>query len=241
MIDLHTHILPAIDDGARTLDDALSMAELFVAEGITTVAATPHVRDDYPTSADMMLSAVGDLQRALESERIDLTVLPGAEIAMDWIPRLGSELPRLTLAGSGRYILVETPYDGWPAELVEQLLQLRRSGYVPVLGHPERNPQVQASPSLLAPLVSGGMLVQVTAASLDGRLGSRSQKTALELIVSGLAHLVASDAHTPEMRAAGTLSALEEIRDQALADWLTSGVPGALVKGESLPPRPPRQ
>ena len=157
VIDLHTHILPGIDDGARTLDDALEMARAFVADGVTTIAATPHVRDDFPTTADVMLRAVDALRQILDEERIPLTVLPGAELAIDWIPRLNeSELRRLTLAGSGRYILVETPYYGWPVELVEQLLGLRVAGFIPVLAHPERNAEVQQTPSLWYPSCAVG-------------------------------------------------------------------------------------
>jgi protein-tyrosine phosphatase len=239
VIDLHTHILPGIDDGAQTLEDALDMARAFVADGVTTVAAAPHVRDDYPTSADAMLRAVDALREALDEEGIPLTLLPGAEIAVDRIERLGArELSRLTLAGSGRYVLVETPYYGWPVEVAEQLLRLRMAGFIPVLAHPERNPEVQRTPSLLAPLVQGGTLVQVTTASLDGRLGTRSRETAFQLVASGSAHLVASDAHTPDIRAAGMRSAAEAIADEALAQWLTEEVPRALVEGRGVPARP---
>jgi protein-tyrosine phosphatase len=239
LIDLHTHILPGVDDGARTLDDALDMARAFVAEGITTVAATPHVRDDYPTSAEVMLRAVDGLRHALHEEGIPLTVLPGAELAVDRLPRLNdSELRRLTLAGSERYLLVETPYYGWPPELPEQLLELRIAGFIPVLAHPERNAEVQAAPSLLSPLVHGGMLVQITAASIDGRLGLPPRLTALRLLASGLAHMLASDAHLPEVRAAGMLSAADSLDDAALAAWLAEDVPRAVVEGRGVPPRP---
>ena len=107
-----------------------------------------------------------------------------------------------------------------------------------MLAHPERNPEVQATPSLLAPLVRGGTLVQVTAASIDGRLGVRSRETGLRLIASGLAHLLASDAHTPDVRAAGMRSAVLAVPDEALAEWLASSVPEAIVRGAELPPRP---
>ena len=168
----------------------------------------------------------------LDEEGIPLTVLPGAELAIDWIARLDeAELRRLTLAGSGRYILVETPYYGWPVELVERLLGLRVAGFTPVLAHPERNAVVQQTPSLLAPLVRGGTIVQVTAASLDGRLGERCRQTAFHLVAAGLAHMVASDAHMPDVRAAGMRSAADALEDAALAEWLVSDVPRALVAG----------
>jgi protein-tyrosine phosphatase len=238
VIDLHTHILPGIDDGARTLEDALDMARAFVGEGVTAVAATPHVRDDFPTSAEVMLQAVPSLQRVLDQEGIPLIVLPGAEVAVEWIARLDdTELRRLTLAESGRYLLVETPYHGWPAAVVEQLLRLRTAGFTPVLAHPERNPVIQATPSLLAPLVDGGTLVQVTAASLDGRLGRASHVTGHRLVAAGLAHLLASDAHAAHVRAAGMLSAVDALRDEALARWLVADVPLALVHGQDVPPR----
>jgi protein-tyrosine phosphatase len=239
VIDLHTHILPGLDDGARTVEDAFEMARRCVREGVTAVAATPHVRDDYPTSADVMLRTVRALQRALDQHNVPLVVLPGAEVAVDWISRLHeTELRRLTLAGGGRYLLVETPYRGWPVDLLEHVLRLRVAGFTPVLAHPERNPVVQATPSVLAPLVQGGTLVQVTAASLDGRLGDPSRDTAQRLVSAGLAHIVASDAHRPRVRAAGLLAAVDAIRDEALARWLVSDVPHALVQDRPLPPRP---
>lgn len=239
MIDLHTHILPGLDDGARTLDEAVDMARTFVGEGVTAVAATPHVRDDYPTPAQVMLQAVTTLQRVLDEEKIPLVLLPGAEVAVDWVAKLDdTELRRLTLAASGRYLLVETPYRGWSATVVEQLRRLLLVGLTPVLAHPERNAVVQRRPSLLAPLVEGGMLVQVTAASLDGRLGKAAHVTGHRLVADGLAHVVASDAHAPNVRAAGLLPAVEAIRDDALAQWLVTDVPLALAHGEGVPSRP---
>ncbi len=239
MIDLHTHILPGVDDGARTLEDALDMARAFVEDGVTAVAATPHVRDEFPTSADRMLRAVASLQRTLDRESIPLVVLPGAEVAVGWVEQLDeSELRRLTLAASGRYLLVETPYSGWPAAIVEQLRRLLVAGFTPVLAHPERNAVVQANPTLLKPLVEGGTLVQLTAASLDGRHGNASHDTGHRLVAAGLAHVLASDAHTPRVRAAGLSSAVDAIRDEALAQWLATDVPLALAYGHEVPPRP---
>lgn len=242
MIDLHSHILPGLDDGAATLDDALGIAEAAVADGIRVVAATPHVRAaDYPTSAEQMERQLDALQRELREAAVPLKLLPGGEIALDRLPELGDEeLRRFGLAGNPRYLLLEAPYFGWPLGIEDTLFQLRLRGFTTVLAHPERNGEVQASPERLAPLVERGTLVQLTAASLDGRLGPGPQKTGLRLLELGLAHLLASDAHAPTLRQIGMAAAVREIGDDELARWLTEDVPAAIVAGGAIPPRPAR-
>lgn len=241
MIDLHSHILPGLDDGAATLEDALGIAEAASSDGIRAIAATPHVRADYPTSPEQMERLVDSLRRELREASVPLELLPGGEIALDWLPELGDdELRRFGLAGNPRYLLLETPYFGWPLELEDTFFQLQLRGFTPVLAHPERNGEVQASPERLAPLVERGTLVQLTAASLDGRLGQGPQKTGLRLLELGLAHLVASDAHAPTLRQIGMAAAVREIGDDELARWLTEEVPAAIVEGGDMPPRPSR-
>ena len=110
-----------------------------------------------------------------------------------------------------------------------------------MLAHPERNPEVQARPELLAPIVGRGTLVQLTAASLDGRIGRQPQKTGLRLLELGLAHLLASDAHAPTVRQIGMSAAARTVGDENLARWLTEDVPAALVGGSDIPPRPERR
>lgn len=240
MIDLHTHILPGLDDGSRTLEDALEMARSAVAEGIRAVAATPHVRDDYPTDPEQMERGVADLRAALGAAGVQLDVLAGGELALDRLAALPEEdVARFGLGGNPDYVLLETPYFGWPLALPEQVRALIARGVVPVLAHPERNPDVQRDPERLRPLVLMGALCQVTAASLDGRIGRQARRTALTLVETGLAHLVASDAHLPDVRGIGMAAAAESVRDPALARWLTYGIPAAIVGGTELPPRPP--
>jgi protein-tyrosine phosphatase len=240
MIDLHTHILPGIDDGARTLEDAIGMAWAAVADGIRAVAATPHVRDDWPTSAADMERLVADVREALESAGIPLQVLPGGEIALDRLDRLEArELERFGLGGNPDFLLVEFPYYGWPLGLAHRVTELRSRGVTAVLAHPERNADVQARPERLRPFVADGALCQITAASIDGRLGRRPRAAGLELVEAGLAHLLASDAHTPDVRGIGMGAAARALGDDALARWLTYDVPAAIVAGEPLPPRPP--
>ncbi len=239
MIDLHSHILRGIDDGARTLEDSLEIARAAVSGGITLIAGTPHVRDDWPTDAGVMEYRVSELRAELEQAGIPLDVRGGGEIAMEWLARLPvEELRRFGLGGNPRYLLVETPYYGWPLGLADALFSLRASGITPVLAHPERNAEVQLQPESLAPFVQWGVLVQVTAASVDGRIGRRAQECGLTLVERGLAHLLASDAHHASVRAVGMAEAAEAVGGGALAAWLTREVPAAIVGDSQIPPRP---
>jgi protein-tyrosine phosphatase len=242
VIDLHSHILPGVDDGAATYDDALGMAEAAAADGIRVIAATPHVRAaDYPTSPEQMERLVDSLRRKLREAPVPLELLPGGEIAFDMLPDLGDgDLRRFGLAGNPRYLLLETPYLGWPLGLEQNFFELQLRGFTPVLAHPERNGEVQSSPERLAPLVERGTLIQLTAASLDGRLGPGPQKTGLRLLELGLAHMLASDAHAPTLRQIGMSAAARGLHDEELARWLTEEVPRAIVDDREIPPRPQR-
>jgi protein-tyrosine phosphatase len=238
LIDLHSHILPGLDDGVRSVEESVELARDFAARGTTAIAATPHVRDDWPTTADAMELALAEVQAAVAAAGVAIRILPGGELALGELDRELDELRRFGLGGNPAYLLVETPYYGWPLDLEHRLFRLRASGFTPVLAHPERNGEVQADPRRVAGLVDSGVLVQITAASLDGRAGRRAQTMGLQLVEEGLAHLVASDAHAPSVRQGGLDGVAEALGDVELAHWLTQDVPAAIVGGTSLPPRP---
>jgi protein-tyrosine phosphatase len=239
MIDLHSHILPGLDDGAGTLADSLAIAHAAVDDGIELIAATPHVRDDYPTTPDEMEQRVGEVRESIASAGLPLELRTGGEIALARLERLtNDDRRRFGLGGNPECLLLEFPYFGWPLDLGERLFQLRGEGLTVVLAHPERNADVHADPARLGGLVRGGALVQLTAASVDGRLGRRARETAAKLLELRLAHLIASDAHAPSLRAVGLRAAAEAVGDEALADWLTRAVPRALLDGEPVPERP---
>jgi len=240
MIDLHSHILPGLDDGARNLDDALGIARAAVMDGIHAIAATPHVRDDYPTTPEQMESGVTELRAAFADAGIELELLTGGELAFDELDRTQDDLRRFGLGGNPGYILVETPYVDWPVSFADIVFRLVTAGITPVIAHPERNATVQDNPEPLASLARTGALVQVTAASLDGRLGSSVRACAERLLDAELVHLIGSDAHTPGLRAVGLSAAVAAVGDDALARWLTEDVPAAIVSGDELPPRPVR-
>jgi len=243
VIDLHSHILPGVDDGAATLDESLEIARALADAGVVKLAATPHVRADYPTTPDMMEERLASVRERLSADAVQLDVLPGAEVAFDVLPDLEpEELARFGLGGNPSLLLLEFPYSGWPGQLASALADLRGAGFRVVLGHPERNDEVQAAPATLWPLVEAGAFVQLTAASVVGAFGSGARDAAHALLDLELAHLVATDAHSADRRIAignELVSALAS--DVPLARWLTSEVPAALLASQALPPRPPRE
>ena len=240
MIDLHCHVLPGIDDGPATLPEAIELGRAAADEGVEIMAATPHVRDDYPTSADEMERLVEELRAALAEHDVALDLRPGAEIALDRLSTLDAdELRRFGLAGNPRYLLLETPYFGFPLDFGERIFRLQAAGITPILAHPERNGDLQASPERLAAFVERGMLVQLTAASVDGRLGRAAKKASFELLEGGLAHMIGSDAHAQSGGRIGMSAAADAIGDTELFRWLAVDVPLAIVNDTPIPEMPP--
>lgn len=237
MIDLHSHILPGLDDGVRTVEDALELARAAAAEGVEAIAATPHVRADYPTTAAQMEQGVAELAAALERAGMALRVLPGGELDLEWLSQLEpDEVRRFTLGGSGRYVLLEFPYAGWPIALLPTIARLGAAGLTPLLAHPERNSSVQERPGRLAEAIGAGALAQVTSASVEGRLGRRAQAAARRLLELGLVDVIASDSHGAEVRSFGLRAAADSLGDPGLARYLTVEAPAAIVAGRPLEP-----
>jgi protein-tyrosine phosphatase len=241
MIDLHSHVLPGIDDGAATIEGSLDILRAAQADGIARIAATPHVRYDWPTTPQQMEQLVVRVRDAASAVDIAVEVLPGGELDLEYADSLDDDsLRRFGLGGNPNLLLIEFPYVGWPVGLPDLVFRLRVRGFVAVLAHPERNVTVQERPERLRALVETGVFVQLTAASVDGRLGRRNAAGARALLDAELAHLIASDAHAPALRAIGMGAAAEAVGDAQLAWWLTHDVPQALLAGEAPPPRPGR-
>jgi protein-tyrosine phosphatase len=236
VIDLHSHILPGIDDGARSLDEARDLARQAAAEGVTTIAATPHVRSDYPTTAEQMESGVAAVRAELTRAGIPVEVVHGGELSLQLLGELTEDdLRRFSFGQMGRYVLLECPYFGSPLELVPAIKALLAGGLTPLLAHPERNREVQANAALVEAATRVGALVQVTAASLDGTLGRQVRRTCERLLELELVHVLASDAHAPATRT-GLSAAAASLRDEGLARYLTHDVAAAIIAGEEIPP-----
>jgi protein-tyrosine phosphatase len=238
VIDLHSHILPGLDDGAPTIDESRQMARVAVREGITVIAATPHVRNDFPTTVEQMERGVAELNGDFARERIDVRVVHGGEIDLERLNTMTKEdIEGFSLGQTGRYLLVEVPLTGWPLYLDDAVFKLRSAKVTPLLAHPERNREVQRNPATLEPAARAGALVQVTAASLDGRLGRRVKEACERLLKLDLVHVLASDSHAPAVRQGGLSDAVAALRDDALARYLTEEVPAAIIAGEVVPER----
>lgn len=241
MIDLHTHILPGLDDGAESIEDALAIARAAAAEGTTVIAATPHVRADFPTTPDELEAGVAEVRGALRGAAVPVELVHGGELDIDMLALLSDdEVMRFTYAQAGRYALLEFPYTGWPRGLEASIERLRGLGVESVVAHPERSSTVQERPDRLLAVVELGAVVQVTAGSFAGRFGSDARRCSQKLLEHGLVHLVASDAHGADSSRGGLAAAYRAIGDRGLARRLTTEAPAALLAGEPLPRAPVR-
>ena len=164
MIDLHTHPIAAIDDGVQSQDEAVELCRIAVADGITTLAATPHIREGmFPNRRSGILEGVQALRRRLEEEKVPLRLVPGAEVYLE--PEIGARARAgeyLTLNDGGRYLLLELPTRHLPAGIEDAVYRLRLEGLTPLLAHPERIIPFQEDPGRYARLLELGALGQVT-------------------------------------------------------------------------------
>ena len=243
MLDLHTHVLPGVDDGPPDVAGSLELAAAAVAAGTTEMVATPHVTWDLPTSADTVARGVRDLQATLDDAGIALRLRTGGEVAISRGVELSDdELGSLRLGG-GEWLLAECPLSLHATGFDALLHHLQARGHRILLAHPERSPSLQRSPETLSRLVDAGMLCSITAGSLIGAFGATVQRFTFDLVEAGLVHNVASDAHNAHRRPPGMRDAilaadadLPGLGDRA--EWLCLDVPRAILDGGPVPPEP---
>jgi protein-tyrosine phosphatase len=193
MIDLHCHILPGVDDGPRTLAESLAMARLAAADGVTAIAATPHLPPGAFAEHAWIGEGVAALNAALQAEQIPLTIFPGAEIMA--VPEVLEHKDRLPHLGAGPYLLLEVPLVGLPNYLEELVFALQLAGLRPVLAHPERSHLARHDLPLILRLAERGCILQINADSLLGRNGRAIRGLATRLVREVPACILASDAH----------------------------------------------
>jgi protein-tyrosine phosphatase len=244
MIDLHCHILPGLDDGPATMDDAIAMARAAVASGTTTAVATPHIDGRWGVRPKELSRRVAALQDALRDQEIALSVRTGGEIDISRFPDLRSDDLALLRLGGGPYLLLESPLSPAAGDSDMLLLRIHGRGEPILLAHPERCPLFQHEPERLVRLVDAGLLCSISTGSLRGQFGEHVRRFTIDLLRAGLVHDLASDAHDAWRRPPHLDGALTDVEAElpgigSQSEWLTRHAPAAILAGQPLPPRPP--
>ncbi len=234
MIDLHCHILAAIDDGPEDISQSVEMARIARADGITTIVATPHVKNTI-LPATVIREKVATFNSRLAQENIPLAILPGADVYALLSPSLFSGLT----INDTPYILIEFPHSHLPRNAHEILFKMIAQGYRPIITHPERNGSVLQNPALLFGLLEIPALVQITADSLCGNFGPGIQACAIHLLERNAVHFIATDAHSPHFRRpilSAALKTATKIIGREKAMRLVVDHPQAVINGDMLWP-----
>jgi protein-tyrosine phosphatase len=238
-VDIHCHMLPGLDDGPADLDTSLRMAEMAVEDGIATVVATPHQLGNFSQNRGATIrSRTAWFQRTLDARGIPLQILPGADVRIE--PELVHKVRSgevASLADRKRYVLLELPHEVY-VPLDRLLTELAAAGMVGVLSHPERNLGILGEPAVVPRLVDRGCLMQVTAGSLLGGFGNRIRRFSEALIMDGLVHFLATDAHGTRSRPPCMREAFDRVaklrgRDTAAA--LCCRNPNGVAQGGTVP------
>lgn len=243
MIDLHCHIIPWVDDGADNAEAACLMAEHALRNGVKTIVATPHsnlhgaCRNFYGPSYEKRFALFRAL---LRQHKIDLEVLPGAEVfidSMDTVRYIDSH--ELVTLNHSRYLLVEFEFSSSGSFISSALESIAKRGLIPVVAHPERYAAVQRKPMLAARWFEKGYILQLNKGSILGRLGSGAERASLELLRCGIAHVIASDAHDTYYRPTGfhsLLPLLNQLCSPEYSRLLLQTNPCRIIQDEVIPP-----
>lgn len=242
MIDLHTHILPGVDDGADDLETALAMGRFAQEEGITAVAATPHFHAVLHWG--QVKAKVRELQSHFAQAQIGVELVAGAELLLDpsLLDLASPEIP--TYGDQGKYCLLELPMHQVPLYTDEVLFHFQAQGLTPIIAHPERYSPVIQDPNTILTWLERGCLVQLNAGSLLGRFGSHVQAVAEILLTHNMVQVVASDAHGFNRRRLNLPLAyprLVELVGEEQARELVDSNPRFILAGREPVRREPRE
>ncbi len=201
MIDIHSHILHGIDDGAETMKESIDMARIADRDGIASIIATPHAFDGVHDSCKVdILEGCRELNKILDLNEIPVKIFPGQEVRLT--PELleNIDADRVLTLNHSEYVLIELPMHLLPNYMTDIIQSMRLRKLVPVIAHPERNPALMMRFDIAEELVYAGALFQITAGSFTGMFGRNVRKSAIKYANMGMAHFVASDAHSSKKR-----------------------------------------
>ncbi len=232
MIDLHCHILPALDDGALDLRDSVGMARQAAADGIEQVCATPHIRHDHDVRIGELAGRVAEVNRALQVEGVPVSVLGGGEVAETAVDGLDEDEIAEVALGRGRWILLEPAPGPLGDSLLRTIEALGERGYRALVAHPERHLSADMY-ERIAGLVAAGAMVQATA---DFFLRERTAAGMEALAAAGLIHVLSSDAHSShggrKLHMSEAFERLGEVEPAAShLTWMREEAPRAIVEG----------
>ena len=241
MIDIHAHIIPALDDGPADMEASIGLGRFAEHEGIQAIIATSHSVEAASVGYKGMRARLEEVRVAWREAGVDVKLALGVEIFLrpDTVDDLKAR--RLwTLAGS-RYVLVEVPYQPWPIYADDALFALQLAGYVPILAHPERYTAIQAEPYKMYELAERGVLAQVTAAALLGEHGGPTKKSAEMLLQYNLAQFIATDAHSVRWRSPRVREALllaEEMVGREQVGMMVHDNPARVLANQEIVAQP---
>lgn len=239
MIDIHCHILPGLDDGAKNMDETLEIVRQLREVGFETLIATPHVLEgsEYLSPADI-LSATEHVRECVAEAGIPVEILPGAENYI--FPDMAKWVQAgklLTLGNAGKYILLELPMLEVPYYTDQVFFELQVAGLTPILAHPERYRGLVDEPERLVEWANKGILFQLDLRSMGGKYGPQARRLAEVMLQSELVHFVGSDAHRvarSELAYLRELRSVEEIVGGTKLKEVTLTNPGEALDGKSV-------
>jgi protein-tyrosine phosphatase len=242
MIDIHAHILPGVDDGARNWEQSLEMAQMAVNDGIRVMVATPHLFSGRTldqgqlNDKETILQCVAQLRQKLSEAAIPLEIIPGCDFPLGFESLKLLDADRvMTINDASRYLLLELPDSSLPPATEETCFHLRSRGITPIITHPERHLILQEMPQKLKRLIDLGCLVQMTGNSLTGRFGRRVKKISRQLIKLGYVHLLATDAHNLKDRPpllGQAVAELSRLVGENRARAMVHDLPEKIIAGE---------
>lgn len=220
MIDIHSHILPYVDDGSRDMEMSLKIAQIYVENGFDKVIATPHFMDgiSYKTKMELEIGLEA-LKKELARAGFPLEVYLGNEVYLrpDVIEDI--EKDRVSTLNNSRYVLIELPINEIPIYVEDIIYKFQLKGYVPIIAHPERYSKISEDPNILYKYISMGALAQLNLQSLEGFYGSRVKTTAEILLKQNMIHFVGTDSHSNRHRAPNVTESLNILYDLIDEDY----------------------
>ncbi|MDD3818405.1 MAG: hypothetical protein PHG41_00980 [Actinomycetota bacterium] len=239
--DIHTHILPGVDDGCKNLSESLELIKSELENDVKKIVLTPHFNCDGDNflNRETFLAKIKELKSCVKKNNIEIDIFPGMEIKASFkiLDFLNNKDYLLTLSGKKKYILIELPFTHLPYDLIELLFKIKLYGLIPILAHPERNEVIRKELNFLRKIKDEGSLIQVNNSSLIKRSHPESYKCAVKMLKVGIVDVIASDCHYMEGRFSNfeiAYNTLKKIAGRDEANRIAIVNPDKILKNEDI-------